>query len=100
MNTTNKMWYNFVFIIKHAIVAVTLIYGAATIIFILSSCSSTMPSHKIMDRDKYVHDYKERLDACCNFSLNEKIQMYCKSHKRWETVTMISTKYGIEFIVR
>jgi hypothetical protein len=95
MSTTNKMWYNFVFIIKHTVIAVTLIYGAATIIFILSGCSQVIPSHKIMDRDKYVHDYDKEITV-----FNKQQSLYCKSHYRWEKVKMINTKNGVEFRVK
>ena len=73
----------------------TKIYRFITIIFILCSCSTTIPSHKIMDRDKYVHDYNKEIVL-----YDKQENFYCKSHQRWEKVKMINTKNGIEFRVR
>ena len=95
MNTINKIWYNFVFIIKYTVIAVALVFGPATIIVILSSCSTTIPSYKIMDRDKYAHDYNKEIVV-----YNKEQKLYCKSHYRIEKVRMINTKNGIEFRVR
>jgi len=57
-------------------------------------CSVSLPSYKIMDRDKYVHDYNKQI-----YSMNETFHLYCKSHYRWEKVRMVSTKHGTIFIV-
>ena len=57
-------------------------------------CSTTRPSHKIMDREKYVHDYNKQI-----YQMNETLTLYCKSHYRWEKVRMINTKHGTLFIV-
>ena len=91
----NNITYKLLFIIKYTIISVIFIYGTATLIFILFSCSQTMPSHKIMDRDKYVHDYNQEIVI---YSKEQKL--YCKSHYRVEKVRMINTKNGVEFRVR
>ena len=67
----------------------------AVITIVFFSCSTPMPSHKIMDRDKYVHDYNREITE-----YNRTVQMYCKSHYRWEKVKMINTKHGVEFRVK
>ncbi len=95
MNTTKQLWNNLVIILKYTIVSVIFIYGTATVIFILASCSYTIPSNKIMDRDKYAHDYNQEITI-----FNNKQSLYCKSHYRWETVKMINTKHGVTYIVR
>ena len=74
-------------------IKVNKIIAVLTIVF--CSCSTTIPSHKIMDRDKYVHDYNREITE-----YNRTVQMYCKSHYRWEKVKMINTKHGVEFRVK
>ena len=64
------------------------------LLIICCSCSMNIPSHKIMDRDRYVHDYRQPI-----YDLNKTFQLYCKSHKQWERVRMLSTKKGTIFIV-
>jgi len=65
------------------------------LLILICSCTATQPSYKIMDRDKYVHDYNREITE-----YNRTVQMYCKSHYRWEKVKMINTKNGVEFRVR
>ncbi len=74
-------------------IKVNKIIAVLTIVF--CSCSTTRPSHKIMDRDKYVHDYDKEITV-----YNQSMQLYCKSHYRWEKVRMLNTKHGVEFRVR
>ena len=64
------------------------------LLIICCSCSMNIPSHKITDRDKYVHDYSAPI-----YKLNKTMQLYCKSHKQWEKVRMLSTHKGTIFIV-
>jgi|TARA_R100001594_G_scaffold73289_1_gene107844 flavorubredoxin len=65
------------------------------ITFLLVGCSYNIPSHKIMDRDKYTHDYNKEITI-----LNTKQILYCKNHYRLETVKMINTKHGVIYIVK
>jgi hypothetical protein len=64
------------------------------LLVICCSCSMNMQSYKIMDRERYVHDYNEPI-----YKLNKTIHLYCKSHRQWEKVRMLSTSQGTIFIV-
>jgi uncharacterized membrane protein YgaE (UPF0421/DUF939 family) len=64
-------------------------------LLLFCSCMVSTSSHRIMDDDKYAHQYNKKITT-----YNKELNLYCKSHHRWEKVKMVNTRHGVRFTVK
>tara|TARA_R100000329_G_scaffold33766_1_gene31406 strand:- start:1156 stop:1374 length:219 start_codon:yes stop_codon:yes gene_type:complete len=64
---------------------------------LLYGCSLAIDSYPITDRDRKVHYYDKELSKI-DADLTKKY--FCQNHYRWESVSKIRSKRGIQYIIK